>query len=74
MDEESFLDRIDRLLSPETPAEMGATLAAERTPYLGTGMDIGNFLMGLRNRDAVRTGAGALAALTSFSCRSRSIR
>tara|TARA_R100000234_G_scaffold59339_1_gene35895 strand:- start:367 stop:1788 length:1422 start_codon:yes stop_codon:yes gene_type:complete len=66
MDEESFLDRIDRLLSPETPAEMGATLAAERTPYLGTGMDIGNFLMGLRNRDAVRTGAGALAALLPF--------
>tara|TARA_R100001082_G_scaffold109119_1_gene85637 strand:+ start:279 stop:1649 length:1371 start_codon:yes stop_codon:yes gene_type:complete len=66
MDEESFLDRIDRLLSPETPAEMGATFAAESTPYLGTGMDVGNFLMGLRNRDAVRTGAGALAALLPF--------
>ena len=66
MDEESFLDRIDRLLSPETPAEMGATFAAESTPYLGTGMDIGNFLMGLRNRDAPRAGAGALAALLPF--------
>tara|TARA_Y100001951_G_scaffold99794_1_gene102272 strand:- start:212 stop:1690 length:1479 start_codon:yes stop_codon:yes gene_type:complete len=66
MDEESFLDRIDRLLSPETPAEMGATFAAESTPYLGTGMDIGNFLMGLRNRDAPRAGISALAALLPF--------
>jgi len=66
MDEESFLDRIDRLLSPETPAEMGATFAAESTPYLGTGMDIGNFLMGLRNRDAPRAGISAVAALLPF--------
>jgi len=66
MDEESFLDRIDRLLSPETPAEMGATLAAERTPYLGTGMDVGNFLMGLRNKDAPRAGISAVAALLPF--------
>jgi hypothetical protein len=66
MDEESFFDRIDRLLSPETPAEMGATFAAESTPYLGTGMDVGNFLMGIRNRDVSRAGISALAALLPF--------
>ena len=66
MDEESFLDRIDRLLSPETPEEIARDFAMGAHPITGTAMDVGNFLMGLRNRDAVRTGAGALAALLPF--------
>ena len=66
MDEESFLDRIDRLLSPETPEEIARDFAMGAHPVTGTAMDAGNFLMGIRNRDIPRAGISALAALLPF--------
>jgi len=66
MDEESFLDRIDRLLSPETPEEIARDFAMGAHPVTGTAMDAGNFLMGIRNRDVPRAGISALAALLPF--------
>jgi hypothetical protein len=56
--EQDFLDRIDRLLMPETMAGTGAVIGASMLPFVGAGIDIADIGYGIRNRDPIRASLG----------------
>ena len=60
MEEDDFLDRVDRYLMPETAAGTAGIVGASMLPVVGDTIDVADIGFGIRNRDPARVGFGLL--------------
>jgi len=60
MEEDDFLDRVDRYLMPETATGTAGVVGMGMVPILGDTIDAADVAYGVRNRDPARAGFGLL--------------
>ena len=60
MEEDDFLDRVDRYLMPETATGTAGVVGMGMVPILGDTIDAADVAYGIRNRDPARAGFGLL--------------
>lgn len=64
--EDDLLDRLDRMLMPESGAQMAGLVGASMLPGVGTAIDIADIGFGIRNRDPLRAGLGLVGLALPF--------
>ena len=64
--EDDFLERLDRMLMPESGAHMAGLVGASMLPGVGTAIDIADIGFGIRNRDPLRVGQGLVGLALPF--------